>query len=53
MSEKAAITLTINGRDHADQRRAAAHAGRCDPRGLRPDRHAHRLRAWRFAAPAP
>ena len=40
------ITLTINGRDHADQRRAAAHAGGRDPRGLRADGHTYRLRAW-------
>ena len=45
MSEKTAITLNINGRDYPIERRAAAHAGRCDPRGLRPDRHSHRLRA--------
>ena len=36
---------TINGRDHADRGRAAAHAGRRHPRGLRADRHPYRLRA--------
>ncbi len=45
-----------DARDHADHqrpqlrraRRAAPHAGRCDPRRLRPDRHAYRLRARRL-----
>ena len=31
-----------------DPRRAAQDPGRCHPRGLRADRHAYRLRAWRL-----
>ena len=47
-NEKLDITLTINGRDHADPRRAAQDAGRRHPRGLRADRHPYRLRARRL-----
>ena len=45
MSDKTNITLTINGRDACDRGRAAPHAGRRHPRGLRADRHPYRLRA--------
>ena len=45
MSEKTDITLDHQRPRPRDRGRAAAHAGRCDPRGLRADRHPYRLRA--------
>ena len=45
---QAEITLTVNGRDAHARGRAPQAARRRAPRGPRPDRHAHRLRARRL-----
>ena len=43
MSEKREITLAINGRSYGVRVDAAPHAGRHNPRRMRPDRNAYRL----------
>ena len=48
MNERREITLNINGERLHGHGRTTSHAGRRDPRRLRADGHAYRLRAWRL-----